>query len=698
MSLVAWTSKNPLVKSFFKSLLGINLVSLNQVSDSSEFSFLVVDDYEVAIKLKASVVFDCFIGKLNSDFKLANKPERVFGFSKLPHITDHISLLDWDFLEGLTPEKTVSCKVAVLVGDWAIDQQFFSRVKDVAQDEMLVLNVGHSGSLREMGVVEVATIQELIEGIKKAEVVINPAEEIRFPILEVIASRLGKIVVSSKNGSVYDHLKNECVYFSPYDLSSYDSALKASRLTGFKCVSVGAGLGGSLQKIFNIMMEQDFDKALEDIEKAAAAGDIQVAKHKALQLYESDKLNPKLLRVLGVLEYMQGNLAAARGWLSQSYLLDDSDSKTMCGLGMVLHEEGLSDKALAMLEKSYFKSAQPWIPMFKIVQISYQIEEYSTAIRVLEDFIAKNGDSLEAKFSLAGIYFKNADFEKAKRLVEDILRENPSYPAAADFLEMINQRLPEFQQTENPGEQAEVVLEVSTDFQSSETNNLDLLEAELRHAERLKREGKFQEALDLLINLYSEDLPEHSRKRVQFLVLETKLLLGDHSFVEQNFDFFETNYAQDSRWLCLKGTLQLMEANFEKARDYFEQALLQEENNDMAFAGLGLVCELEGKTEEALKYYKRALKANPLNLRATLGFAEVARSLNLDQEAITALEQFNAQEKNVDVQSLLLDFYMRLGDWTKSEQMAKEILLSDPRNTKAAEVIASLNKQSQINL
>ncbi len=229
-------------------------------------------------------------------------------------------------------------------------------------------------------------------------------------------------------------------------------------------------------------------------------------------------------------------------------------------------------------------------------------------------------------------------------------------------------------------------------------NGLDLLEAELRHAERLKREGKFQEALDLLINLYSEDLPEHYRKRAEFLVLETKLLLGDQSFVEQNFDFFETNYAEDPRWLCLKGTLQLMEANFDKARDYFEQALLQEENNDMAFAGLGLVYELEGKAEEAFKYYKRALKANPLNLRATLGFAEVAKSLNLDQEAITALEHFNALEKNVDVQSLLLDFYMRSGDWTKSEQLAKEILLTDPRNARANEVVAFLSKQSQINL
>lgn len=698
MSLVAWTSKNPLVKSFFKSLLGINLIPLNQVSNVSELSFLVVDDHEVATNLKASVAFDCFIGKLNSDFNLVNKPKRVFGFSKLPHITDPISLLDWDFLEGLTPEKTVSCKVAVLLGDWAIDQHFFSKVKDVAQDEMLILNVGHTSLPGGLGVQEIATIEDLIEGIKKAEVVINPAEETRFPILEVIASRLGKIVVSSKNGSVFDHLKNECVYFSPYDTSSYDFALKASRLTEFKCVSVGTGLGKSLQKIFNIMMEQDFDKALEEIEKAAAVGDIEVAKQKALQLYESDKLNPKLLRVLGVLEYMQGNLAAARAWLSQSYLLDDSDSKTMCGLGMVLHEEGLSDKALAMLEKSYFKSPQPWIPMFKIVQISYQIEEYSTAIRVLEDFIAKNKDSLEAKFSLAGLYFKNADFEKAKSLVEEILRENPNYPAAADFMEMIKQRLPEPQQTESPEEQAGVVLEVSNDFHSSKPNGLDLVEAELRHAERLKREGKFQEALDLLINLYAEDLPEHYRKRAQFLVLETKLLLGDQSFVEQNLDFFEKNYAEDPRWLCLKGTLQLMEANFDKARDYFEQALLQEENNDMAFAGLGLVCELEGKAEEAFKYYKRALKANPLNLRATLGFAELAKSLNLDQEAITALEQFNALEKNVDVQSLLLDFYMRSGDWTKSEQMAKEILLTDPRNARANEVVAFLSKQSQINL
>ena len=698
MSLVAWTSKNPLVKSFFKNLLGINLIPLSQVANVSELSFLVVDDYEVATNLKASVAFDCFIGKLNSDFNLVNKPKRVFGFSKLPHITDPVSLLDWDFLEGLTPEKTVSCKVAVLLGDWVIDQHFLSKVKDVAQDEMLILNVGYTSLPGGLGVQEIANIEDLIEGIKKAEVVINPAEEIRFPILEVIASRLGKIVVSSKNGSVFDHLKNECVYFSPYDTSSYDFALKASRLTEFKCVSVGTGLGKSLQKIFNVMMEQDFDKALEEIEKAAAGGDIEGAKQKALQLYESDKLNPKLLRVLGVLEYMQGNLAPARAWLSQSYLLDDSDSKTMCGLGMVLHEEGLSDKALAMLEKSYFKSPQPWIPMFKIVQISYQIEEYSTAIRVLEDFIAKNRDSLEAKFSLAGIYFKNADFEKAKSLVEEILRENPNYPAAADFMEMIKQRLPEPQQTESSEEQAGVVLEVSNDFHSSEPNGLDLIEAELRHAERLKREGKFQEALDLLINLYSEDLPEHYRKRAQFLVVETKLLLGDQSFVEQNFDFFETNYAEDPRWLCLKGTLQLMEANFDKARDYFEQALLQEENNDMAFAGLGLVCELEGKAEEAFKYYKRALKANPLNLRATIGFAEVAKSLNLDQEAITALEQFNAMEKNVDVQSLLLDFYMRSGDWTKSEQMAKEILLTDPRNARANEVIAFLSKQSQINL
>jgi hypothetical protein len=50
MSLVAWTSKNPLVKSFFKNLLGINLIPLNQVSNVSELSFLVVDDYEVATR------------------------------------------------------------------------------------------------------------------------------------------------------------------------------------------------------------------------------------------------------------------------------------------------------------------------------------------------------------------------------------------------------------------------------------------------------------------------------------------------------------------------------------------------------------------------------------------------------------------------------------------------------------------------
>ena len=55
---------------------------------------------------------------------------------------------------------------------------------------------------------------------------------------------------------------------------------------------------------------------------------------------------------------------------------------------------------------------------------------------------------------------------------------------------------------------------------------------------------------------------------------------------------------------------------YAKARAYYEKLLSIKPDFDLALIDMGTLCEMEGKLDAAVGYYKKAVQANPASRKA----------------------------------------------------------------------------------
>ena len=89
----------------------------------------------------------------------------------------------------------------------------------------------------------------------------------------------------------------------------------------------------------------------------------------------------------------------------------------------------------------------------------------------------------------------------------------------------------------------------------------------------------------------------------------------------------------DNAFLNL-GTLYFEMRDFEKAEEYYKEALEVNPDNAPAHFNLGNICDEWGQHQEAAKFYAQAIQLDPSYADAHYNFALLCEHVNLQMEAI----------------------------------------------------------------
>lgn len=667
MTRFAWHKPNPLLTAFFELCFGkrINPILLDSPEQCPEnYVYILTDPHRAQVpNCNPHALIDCHIGS------------RLFA---VPEITSWMNRLDclkitfdprkkgWKFYDlreaaelgesiKLDKTDTKSISACLITGPWESDSDLPAvlenhglrfEIFDVCELENASLSTGEN------------IINLLCHKLAHKSLLVNTAVEVSFPLIELIGAACGCQVVTTSHGSVYEYLGESAIYFRPFCKKSYASVVHSLKLsTSTVLINFSGTLGEKLRNDLNISMDDRMktDEVLDKVEQLAFAGNFSEAENLLTAALKQDSACPRLQRAMGLILLTQGKTAEAKPWLLESYVLDPENPKTQCSLGILFMLESKYDKAEELLLRSVARSENPLVPIVKLVELAYKTERYETAINAILSYMSsKNEDNLDLKFTLAGLFFKAGRFSDASSLLQQILASNKDYEPAKHLLDMISQnqagQSEQDEKSDARDDQANFVetvsdqsnrfddepsetIEISTEFEPS-------IKEVIKQAEKLKRHGNYQEAFDLLAKAYDPSIPKDLLVEIQFLMIENKVLLGDLRFFDANFDYFESTQASNPRWLSLKGVVSLLREDTNEAEAMFRRAISLDHNQDMAWAGLGLIEEFRENITEAAACYRKALSINPVNMRAVLGLTELAPKLGNFKEAFEFLTEY----------------------------------------------------------
>jgi tetratricopeptide (TPR) repeat protein len=148
-------------------------------------------------------------------------------------------------------------------------------------------------------------------------------------------------------------------------------------------------------------------------------------------------------------------------------------------------------------------------------------------------------------------------------------------------------------------------------------------------------------------------------------------------------------YPRETRPLVALGVIALQEKQPEKARIWFEAALNQEPWENKALYGLGQVALAFDNPKEAWLRFQAALDLNPDNREALQGMLEIADQPTGLVEAAAALQAYlDRHPGDLGMYNRLAETYYRLGKVQTAVELLERLLIFEPENSSARELLA----------
>ncbi|MDP1922571.1 MAG: adventurous gliding motility TPR repeat lipoprotein GltE, partial [Myxococcales bacterium] len=116
----------------------------------------------------------------------------------------------------------------------------------------------------------------------------------------------------------------------------------------------------------------------------------------------------------------------------------------------------------------------------------------------------------------------------------------------------------------------------------------------------------------------------------------------------------------------------------------FRNAADADDNLAEATYNLGVIAERQGKTKEAVSYYKEALAKKPTLRQAAENLAVIAQNQGDEKGAVAIYENILATyPDDAGSRARLAEIHRRRGESGKALELAKEALFRDPRTLQA---------------
>ena len=152
---------------------------------------------------------------------------------------------------------------------------------------------------------------------------------------------------------------------------------------------------------------------------------------------------------------------------------------------------------------------------------------------------------------------------------------------------------------------------------------------------------------------------------------------------------------QNGRGLMNYGVVLMEKADYTGAEKYFLQALVLTPNYGRLHTNLGVLHAAIGNTAQAEEYFRKAVSLQPQDPLPYFYYAGFLKKRSRYPEAITNLEKTLAlYAANMDARSLLMETYLKLGDFRKATGIAAETLRLAPGDKQATMYLTAINSGS----
>jgi glycosyltransferase involved in cell wall biosynthesis/Flp pilus assembly protein TadD len=143
------------------------------------------------------------------------------------------------------------------------------------------------------------------------------------------------------------------------------------------------------------------------------------------------------------------------------------------------------------------------------------------------------------------------------------------------------------------------------------------------------------------------------------------------------------------------GTIALTKSSHDVAVIHFQRAVSVGLNDEMAYLGLGLAFEGLGELSEANKWVVSSLKLNPLNTAALFTLVKIAYArTNYDEARVALCNYITRKPHDTNMLFALAGIEYKAGNAVQAEQITRQILATDPQDTRAQQFLAQIQSGS----
>ena len=476
------------------------------------------------------------------------------------------------------------------------------------------------------------------------------------------------------------------------------------RLSLEKMAAEAQGASRSVEKIPEVVTtpaETAKSAETSSLVSLCEAGDEQVFRGKfeeAAVFYREalllDSKSVRAMRALGIVALQQDKLVEAETRFRDALRIDEKDAKSLLGLGTVFWQRGDKANGFEIYLKAFAANPKEKSAILHIIGPAYELKRLSELENVLKRYLKEDPLDLDIQYCLAGCFFSQQKYPRASGIVEHILNIKPDYEKATELRRELEQaaatKLPP--QAIQPASPAAAEPETPDETAKREFESLSNPPARLVCLDRWKKEKRFQLVLELIPRIL-DDAESSDREIALGRIIKGECLGSIGQTLEADLEFAatETDPLYGYRALTGRGAIAAWLQRWHEAAAFFKRAVMIKPDHDAALAGLGICASNTSSAQTAWDWYIKALEVNCENMQALLGVVQLGFSLNKLPEMEAAILKFlDYNPVNLSLMYSLAGCYYRQGKTVEAEGECRKILLFEPENVFALELLEKI--------
>ena len=298
---------------------------------------------------------------------------------------------------------------------------------------------------------------------------------------------------------------------------------------------------------------------------------------------------------LGIIYAAQGKMDLAEGETRRAVDLAPGSLSARKALGAIYLSRGKVKEAEAVYRGALQADPQSTEALIVLAEFYAMQNRQAESEQLYKQVVSAQHNSIKSRFTLASYYASQNRYDSAREIDKQITQTNPEYvPARIQLAEL----------AVNNSNLAEAEAALAPLLQTQRQN----IEVQIVHARILLREGKPQQAIDVLDGVISQG----------------NLALAHY----------------------LLGVAYSQVGNPSRAQSEMEAAIAADSGMTDAYVGLGQMMLDEDKPKQALQYGQMALQKTPNSAQAFLITGTAYASMRMFVEAESALRQYAKNDQD----------------------------------------------------